>query len=62
MLCKVDDVKKYGYSRVLEPLQNDLKNLEANGVFAPNLGKTVKCTVFSVIAGNLGAYSLAWVC
>lgn len=51
-------MKKFGYSRVLEPLRNDLKNLEANGVFATNLGKTVKGTVFSVIADNLGAHSL----
>lgn len=59
VLCKANDVKKYGYSRVLEPLLNDLKNLEENGVFVPSLGKTVKGTVFSVIADNLGAHSLA---
>lgn len=45
VLCKANDVKEYGSSRVLEPL-NDLKNLEENGVFVPSLGKTVKNSIF----------------
>ncbi len=58
VLCKADDVKKFGYPQVLEPLLNDLKSFKENGLFVPCLGKTVKGTVFSVIADNLGAHSV----
>lgn len=58
ILCKADDVKKFGYSAVLEPLLRDLKSLEENGLYVPHLGKVIKGTVFSVIADNLGAHSL----
>ena len=58
ILCKADDVKKFGYSAVLEPLLRDLKSLEEDGIFVPHLGKVIKGTVFSVIADNLGAHSL----
>lgn len=59
ILCKADDVKHYGYPTVLEPLLRDLKCLEDDGVFVPSLGKVVKGTVFSVVADNLAAHSIA---
>lgn len=58
VLCKADDVKNFGYSRVLEALLSDLKSFEENGLYLPCLGKIIKGTVFSVIADNLGAHAL----
>ena len=59
VLCKSVDVKKYGFSQVLEPLIKDLDTLETNGVFISKLGKHIKGTVQCVAADNLGAHSLA---
>ena len=58
ILCKADDVKQYGCSKVLEPLLKDLKSFEDDGVFVSSLGKVVKGTVFAVVADNLGAHSI----
>lgn len=59
ILCKADDIKQFGYPRVLEPFLTDLKSFEEDGLFGPCLGKVIKGTIFSVIADNLGAHSLA---
>ncbi len=59
ILCKADDINQYGYPKVLEPLLGDLKCFEDDGIFVPSLGKVVKGTVFSVVADNLGAHSIA---
>lgn len=59
VLCKSDDVKVYGYGKILEPLLQDLFTLEEHGVFISKLGKFVKGTVHSVIADNLGAHGSA---
>lgn len=59
VLCKTVHIKEYGYSRVLEPLINDLELLEREGVFVQSLGSHVKGTVSYVSADNLGAHSLA---
>ena len=59
VLCKTDHVKIYGYDRILEPLLQDLKTLEELGVYVPLLGESVKGTIFSVVADNLGAHSIA---
>lgn len=58
-LAKTDDIKVYGYERVLEPLLKDLATLEHFGVFISQLGHSVKGTVQSVVADNLGAHGLA---
>lgn len=58
-LIKSNDVKVYGYEKVLEPLITDLITLEQHGVFVEKLGKTLKGTLQSVIADNLGAHSIA---
>ncbi|XP_026099560.1 uncharacterized protein LOC113070477 [Carassius auratus] len=58
ILCKADDVKQYGYPKMLLPLLKDLKCLEDDGIFVPSLGKVVKGTVFAVAADNLGAHSI----
>ncbi|KAL7877515.1 hypothetical protein SRHO_G00041580 [Serrasalmus rhombeus] len=59
VLCKSRDVKSYGYDKVLEPLLQDLKTLEDQGVYVPSLDKSVKGTVLSVVADNLGAHGIA---
>lgn len=46
VLCKAKDVKKFGYFRILEPLLNDLKSLEEDGIFVSCLKKIVKGTIF----------------
>lgn len=58
-MCKTDDVKTYGYDQIFEPLPKDLKTLEELGVYVPLLGESVKGTVLSVVADNLGAHSVA---
>lgn len=58
MLCKADNVKRFGYRTVLAPLIKDLVSLEQEGLYIPALGRKVKGTVFCVMADNLGAHSL----
>lgn len=59
LLCKANDVKKFGYETVLEPLLKDLITLEEEGIFFPASGKNIRGTVFCVSADNLGAHSLS---
>lgn len=59
LLCKANDIKKFGYDTVLEPLLNDLITLEKEGIFFPTVGKNIRGTVFCVSADNLGAHSLS---
>lgn len=59
LLCKADDIKRFGYSEVLKPLLEDIAKLEQDGILLPKLGKTVKGTVFCVVADNLGAHAMA---
>lgn len=59
VLCKSGDVKTYGYEKVLEPLLQDLKTLEDHGLYVPLLGKSLKGTVLSIVADNLGAHGVA---
>lgn len=58
-LIKSNDLKCYGYEKVLEPLINDLVILEQSGIFVTKLGRTVKGTVQCVVADNLGAHGIA---
>lgn len=61
ILCKANDVKQFGYAKVLDPLLKNLKiiSFENNGIFVPSLGKVVKGTVLAVAADNLGSHSIA---
>ncbi|XP_028298400.1 uncharacterized protein LOC114460675 [Gouania willdenowi] len=59
VLCKSNDVKTCGFDKVLEPLLKDLKTLEDHGVYVPLLGTSLKGTVHSVVADNLGAHSIS---
>ena len=58
-LINTNDVKVYGYEKVLEPLLRDLITLEQQGVFVEKLGKHLKGTVQCVVADNLGAHGIA---
>lgn len=58
-LIKSNDLKCYGYEKVLNPVINDLIMLEQSGIFLLKLGRTVKGTVQCVVADNLGAHSIA---
>lgn len=58
VLCKSVNVKTYGYHKVLEPLLQDVKILEDHGVYVPLLGKSLKGTVLSIVADNLGAHGI----
>ena len=59
LLCRSEDVRKYGYDRVLDPLLRDLVILENQGIFIAQLGDFVKGTIQCVIADNLGAHGVA---
>lgn len=58
ILCKADDIKKFGYSAVFEPMLKDLASLEEEGLYIPSLDIRVKGTVYCVVADNLGAHSI----
>ncbi|KAK0131259.1 Sterile alpha motif domain-containing protein 3 [Merluccius polli] len=59
LLCKVNDVKQFGYENVLEPLLDDLSTLEQEGLFISTVGKFIRGTVHCVVADNLGAHSIS---
>ncbi len=59
LLCKANDVKKFGYACILEPLLKDLSTLEKEGIFVPLVSTNIRGTVFCVSADNLGAHSLS---
>lgn len=59
VLCNSNDLRHFGYSRILEPLLNDLKTLEVEGVYIESLGDSVRGSVFAVVADNLAAHGLA---
>lgn len=58
-LCKVSDLQRCCYERVLCPLLQDLCTLEQDGVFIECLGQSVRGTVLCVVSDNLAAHSLA---
>ena len=53
-------VKKYGYSAILEPLLDDLKNLERNGitVVLDNISHLIFGTLSMMVADNLAAHAV----
>lgn len=59
VLCKSEDLKHYGYEKVLEPLLRDLSILEKDGLFIHLLGTFIKGTVYCVVADNLAAHGMA---
>lgn len=59
VLCKMEDVKTYGFEKILRPLLHDLQTLEQQGVYVQQLGTFLKGTVQCVVADNLSAHSMA---
>ncbi len=58
-LSNSNDVKKYGYDAIFQPLIRDIQVLEEEGLYVQKLGTSVKGSVLYVSADNLGAHSLA---
>lgn len=56
LLCKEKDVAYFGLPRVLEPVMEDLKDLEINGVEIR--GELVKATVLVLLGDNLGTHTI----
>lgn len=59
VLYKTCDINTYDCAKILEPLLKDLATLESLGVYISQLGHSVKGTVQSVVADNLGSHGLA---
>lgn len=57
-LFHAQDVKRYGFNSIIEPLVNDLKVLEIEGVKNPVSGRCIKGTIVQVTGDNLGLHSL----
>ena len=53
-----DDLKKYGFNALLEPLIQDLKILETNGIDVPYFDEPLYGTVAQVTGDNLGLHTL----
>lgn len=58
LLCKVSNVKLYGYGEILYPLIQDVIFLDQHVENVETLGASVKDTVLFVDADNLAAHSL----
>lgn len=53
VLCKSEDLRTFGFEKVLDPFVKDLVILEQHGVFISQLNKCIKGTVNCVIADNI---------
>lgn len=58
MLFHAQNVKKYGFSAILEPLVSDLKILETKGIDIPALGGCINGSIVQVTGDNLGLHTL----
>lgn len=57
-LFHAQDIKRYGFNSIIEPLVNDLKVLETEGVKNPVSGRCVRGTIVQVTGDNLSLHSL----
>ncbi|KAG7478554.1 hypothetical protein JOB18_002184 [Solea senegalensis] len=53
-----DDIKKYGFSPILQPLVNDLKTLETQGIQVPFSDTPLRGSVVQVTGDNLALHGL----
>lgn len=58
LLCKVNNIKKYGFGEIVHPLIQGLVTLEQHGVYVEHLADSIKGTVLFVAADHLAAHSL----
>ena len=61
LLSSAQIVSKYGYKKILQPLLDNIRELEKNGLEVRNDGVTHRFygTISMVVAGNLAAHALA---
>lgn len=57
-LFHAQDIKRYGFNSILEPLVHDLKILETEGLKIPMLKDAIHGTLIQVTGDNLGLHSL----
>ena len=57
-LFHAQDIKTYGFEKILAPLVQDVSALETNGIQIPLFDHTVYGTIIQVNGDNLGIHSL----
>nr|XP_055051346.1 uncharacterized protein LOC129437202 isoform X1 [Misgurnus anguillicaudatus] len=57
-LFHAQDIRRYGFNSILEPLVNDLKVLEIKGIQNPVSGHCIRGTIVQVTGDNLGLHGL----
>ena len=57
-LFHTPDLKKYGFDAILEPLLNDVKQLESQGLSLPFSDEQVHGTISQITGDNLGMHSI----
>ncbi|XP_038569888.1 uncharacterized protein LOC119899416 [Micropterus salmoides] len=57
-LFHAQDIRRYGFNSILEPLVNDFKVLEIEGVKNPVTGSCIRGTIVQVTGDNLGLHGL----
>lgn len=57
-LFQAQDIKTYGFDKILEPLVQDISTLETKGIQIPLFDHTVYGTIVQVTGDNLGVHSL----
>lgn len=57
-LFHAQDIKNYGFDKILEPLVQDISTLETSGIQIPLFDQRVNGTIVQVTGDNLGVHSL----
>ena len=57
-LFHTEDLKKYGFNPILEPLINDIKTLESCGLDLPFSAEKVHGTICQITGDNLGMHAI----
>ncbi len=57
-LYHAQDIKTYGFDKILEPLVQHISTLETKGIQIPLFDHTVYGTIVQVTGDNLGVHSL----
>ena len=57
-LFHAQDIKTYGFSKILDPVVQDIKELETKGIQVPFYDQNVYGTIVQVTGDNLGIHSL----
>ena len=57
-LFHTEDLKKYGFNPILEPLINDIKTLESCGLDLPFSAEKVRGTICQITGDNLGMHAI----